>query len=117
METIHSNFDNEITKDQCTDQEFLKTLCSDVQMVESLDKETSSQSIETALKYTISQTKENVQLVKVFKAQWNPDEGEVMQAYIHGQTEKGSGLGKIGSIVNLVREDKAQDEDLERMAN
>jgi hypothetical protein len=38
-----------------------------------------------------------------------------MQAYIHGQTEKGSGIGKIGSIVNLVREDKKKDEELEQM--
>ena len=38
-----------------------------------------------------------------------------MQAYIHGQTEKGSGLGKIGSIVNLVREDKAFDDELDKM--
>ena len=84
-------------------------------MVKSLDKEISTQSIETALKFTISQTKENVQLVKVFQSQWNPDEGEIMQAYIHGQTEKGSGIGKIGSIVNLTREDKAKDDDLDQM--
>ena len=40
-----------------------------------------------------------------------------MQAYIHGQTEKGSGLGKIGSIVNLVREDKTFDDELDKMGS
>jgi translation elongation factor EF-Ts len=54
--------------------------------------------------------------VKVFQAAWNPSEGEVMQAYIHGQTEKGSGIGKIGTIVHLSREDKKQNEALNKMA-
>jgi translation elongation factor EF-Ts len=54
--------------------------------------------------------------VKVFQAAWNPSEGEVMQAYIHGQTEKGSGIGKIGTIVQLSREDKKQNEALNKMA-
>lgn len=29
-----------------------------------------------------------------------------MAAYIHGQTASGSGLGKIGSVIHLSREDK-----------
>ena len=39
-----------------------------------------------------------------------------MQAYIHSQTEKGSGIGKIGTIVHLSREDKKQNEALDKMA-
>ena len=54
--------------------------------------------------------------MKVFQAAWNPSEGEVMQAYIHSQTEKGSGIGKIGTIVHLSREDKKQNEALDKMA-
>jgi len=42
-------------------------------MVESLDKDMSSQTIEEGLKYTISKTQENVQLVKAFQTNWNPD--------------------------------------------
>ena len=68
METIHTNFENEIIPEKCTDQDFLKSLSQEVQMVNSLDKDEPSQSIETALKFTISAVKENVQLVKVFKS-------------------------------------------------
>ena len=32
-----------------------------------------------------------------------------MQAYIHNQTEKGSGIGKIGSVAYLQRSDKKLD--------
>lgn len=70
-------------------------------MVESLDKDMASQTIEDGLKYTISKTQENVQLVKAFQINWNPEEGEVLQAYIHGQTEKGSGMGRIGTLIHL----------------
>jgi translation elongation factor EF-Ts len=54
--------------------------------------------------------------VKVFQTSWNPSEGEVMQAYIHGQTEKGSGIGKIGTVVHLSREDNKANEALDKMA-
>jgi translation elongation factor EF-Ts len=47
---------------------------------------------------------------------WNPSEGEVLQAYIHGQTEKGSGIGKLGSIVHLSRDDKKANESFDKMA-
>ena len=40
-----------------------------------------------------------------------------MQAYTHGQTEKGSGIGKIGTIVHLSREDKKANEALDKMAS
>lgn len=40
-----------------------------------------------------------------------------MQAYIHGQTDKGSGIGKIGTIVHLSREDKKVTEALDKMAS
>ena len=61
----------------------------------------SSQTIEDGLKYTISRTQENIQLVKAFQTNWNPEQGEVLQAYIHGQTEKGSGMGRIGTLIHL----------------
>ena len=64
-----------------------------------------------------SKTQEKVELVKVFKSQWNPSEGEVVSAYIHGQTQKGSGIGKIGTIVHLSREDKQSDPELDRLAS
>ena len=40
-----------------------------------------------------------------------------MQAYIHSQTEKGSGIGKIGSVVHLGREDKKVNDKLDLMAS
>ena len=73
--------------------------------------------MEDGLKYTISKTQENCQLVKVFRASWNPDNGEAMQAYIHAQTTKGSGIGKIGSIMHLHRADGKQNDKLDIMAS
>ena len=115
MQTIHAQ-DLMITGQRCADEDFLKKICQDTKMVSPLDSDVASQTIEDGLKYTISKTQENIQLVKVFQAAWNPSEGEVMQAYIHGQTEKGSGIGKIGTIVHLSREDKKISEALDKMA-
>jgi len=47
-------------------------------MTQPLDPDVSSQNITEGLKFTISKTQENVQLVKVFQRAWNPDEGEVL---------------------------------------
>ena len=55
-------------------------------------------------------------MVKIFKTRWNPDEGDALQAYVHGQTQKGSGIGKIGSVVHLTRADHKQNEKLDIMA-
>jgi translation elongation factor EF-Ts len=40
-----------------------------------------------------------------------------MQAYIHSQTEPGSGIGKIGTIVHLSRDDNKANESFDKMAN
>ena len=85
-------------------------------MVQPLDADVSSQNLTEGLKYTISKTQENVQLVKVFQKAWNPEEGEAIQAYIHGQTAKGSGLGKLGSLIHLSRADGEQSAVLDGMA-
>lgn len=39
-----------------------------------------------------------------------------MHAYIHGQTSKDSGLGKIGSVLRLGSTDKKLNEELMKMA-
>ena len=96
---------------------FIQKMCQDTHLVTPLDSGVSQQTIEDGLKFTISKTQENVQLVKVFKGRWNPDEGEVLQAYVHGQTTKGSGMGKIGTIMHLKREDGKNGEKLDKMAS
>lgn len=116
MQTIHAQ-DLIIKGQHSADEDYLKKICQETKMVAPLDSDVASQNIEDGLKYTISKTQENVQLVKVFQTTWNPSEGEVMQAYIHGQTEKGSGIGKIGTIVHLSREDKKSNEALDKMAS
>jgi len=47
----------------------------------------------------------------VFQTQWNPSEGDVIGAYIHGQTAQGSGMGKIGSIIHMTRQDQLSGDD------
>ena len=95
-----------ITGERCADQDYLAKIISEIKMVKPLDSEVSSQTIKDGLTYTISKTQENVQLVKAFQSTWNPNEGEVLEAYIHGQTAKGSGLGKMGSLIHLTRQDQ-----------
>lgn len=88
----------------------MKSLIQSTKLARPIDDSVASQNIEEGLKYVISKTQENVQLVKVFKTNWNPSEGEALHAYIHGQTQKGSGMGKIGSVVHLSRQDKNGDD-------
>ena len=97
------------------DTDYLNDLARSTKLLLPLDEGVSCQSIEEGLKYTISKTQENVQIVSVFQKKWNPDEGDVMAAYIHGQTEPDSGLGKIGSIIHLSREDRKSTEALATM--
>lgn len=117
LETIHAQKDLRIVGAQSSDLDYLKQLSSQVKLLASLDNSISSQTMEEGIKYTISKTQENCQLVKVFKSSWNPDEGEALQAYVHAQTAKGSGIGKIGSVIHLAREDKKKHEQLDAMAN
>mmetsp|Transcript_12945 Transcript_12945/g.21901 ORF Transcript_12945/g.21901 Transcript_12945/m.21901 type:complete len:233 (+) Transcript_12945:31-729(+) len=107
LRTIHSRDDVTATNEHCKDPDFLKELIASTRLVEPLDSGVASQNIEEGLKHIIAKTQENVQLVKVFQMNWNPSEGEVVHAYVHGQTQKGSGMGKIGSLVHLAREDKS----------
>ena len=116
LQTLHAQEDLVITGERCADQDYLTKLCKETAMVRPLDRDVSSQNITEGLKFTISKTQENVQLVKVFQRGWNPDEGEALQAYIHGQTAKGSGLGKLGSLIHLSRADKKQTDELDGMA-
>ena len=83
METIHFQKDLEITGDKCIDQDFIKKLCDETNLNKPLDDGLTSQNIADGLMYTISKTQENCQLVKLFQTNWNPEEGEVLQAYIH----------------------------------
>ena len=62
----------------CNDQDYLKKLCQEVKLVNPLDADVGSQNIEEGLKFTISKTQENVQLVKAYSQHWNPEKGEVM---------------------------------------
>ena len=117
METIHAQNGLEIVGQQSSDLDYLKKLCQETKLVNALDESVSSQNMEEGLKFTIAKTQENVQLVKVFRAKWNPENGEAMQAYIHAQTAKGSGIGKIGSIMHLHRGDDKVNDKLDIMAS
>ena len=87
-------------------------------MIKSLDTDMDAQTIDDGLKYTIAKTQENCQLVNVFQTRWNPDEGDVIGAYLHGQTAQGSGMGKIGSVIHLTRDDnKAGDANFQQHAS
>ena len=77
-----------------------------MKLIESLDPQMSSQTIDDALKYTIAKTQENVQLLKVFQTSWSAESGDALAYYIHQQTVKGSGVGKLGSLVHLSVENK-----------
>jgi len=63
MNTIHHNSDQTITGQACADLDLLSKLSQNVKMIESLDPDMAEQTIEDAIKYTISKTQENVQLI------------------------------------------------------
>lgn len=65
MKTIHTQ-DLVIRGQHSSDEDYLRKICQETKMVAPLDSDVSSQTIEDGLKYTISKTQENVQLVKVF---------------------------------------------------
>jgi translation elongation factor EF-Ts len=100
-----------------SDQDLLKKLSDTTMLNTPLDEGLSSQSITEGLKFTISKTQENVQLVKAFKSTWNPDNGEVMEAYIHGKTANQAAFGKIGSVMHLRRADNKSNDKLRVMAS
>lgn len=60
------------------DADLIKRICQDTKLAQPLDDSVSSQTIEEGLKFTISKTQENCQLVKAFKTNWDPTQGEVM---------------------------------------
>lgn len=73
LNTLHdeSNFGNS----KGDDKDFMAEFCKSTQMVESLDPDANTQTIEDAIKYLISKTQENCQLTKVFQKEWNPSQG------------------------------------------
>lgn len=83
LETLHAQKDLRVVGEQCKDLDFIKSICQNTALISPIDSAASSQNIEEGLKYTISKTQENCQLVKVYKSTWNPDQGEALQAYIH----------------------------------
>ena len=111
LQTIHSQQDLRVSGDKGVDPDFLANLTVGTKMINSLDPDMDSQTIEDGIKYTIAKTQENCQLVNVFQTQWNPSEGDVIGAYIHGQTAQGSGMGKIGSIIHMTRQDQLSGDD------
>lgn len=117
LNTLHANSDLKIVGEACQDVDYIAKLCQSTNMVQPLDADVASQNIEEGLKYTIAKTQENVQLVRVLQTTWNPDEGEALRTYVHAQTSKGSGIGKIGSLVHLSRSDKKNGDKLADMAN
>ena len=106
LDALHHNYDQNITGQACSDQDILKKLEEGVMLVESLDAQMSSQTIQDAIKYTIAKTQENVQLLKAFQTDWSDENGDALEFYIHQQTVKGSGIGKLGSLVHLTTEKK-----------
>ena len=82
--------------DQTRDEAVLDNLVKNVTLVDSLDPDQSSQIMEEGIKFTISKTQENCQLARVFKASWQPEEGQVLHSYLHNKVQ--AGVGKIGSV-------------------
>ena len=54
------------------------------------------QSIDEGIKFVISKTQENCQLVKVLKSEVVAEEGQVLQTYLHNKVK--DGMGKIGVV-------------------
>jgi elongation factor Ts len=78
LETIHAQSNLNIVGEKCRDLDFIKSLCQQTKLVNPLDNSVGSQNIEEGLKFTISKTQENCQLVKVLRTTWNPEEGEAL---------------------------------------
>ena len=57
------------------DANILEDLVKNSELLDSLDPDQASQSMEEGIKYTISKTQENCQLARVFKASWDPAQG------------------------------------------
>ena len=53
----------------------------------------------------------------MFQSNWEQAQGEALAYYIHQQTEKGSGIGKLGSLIHLKAEEAKKAEELQKMAS
>ena len=65
-------------------------------LVDSLDPDVPSQLMKDGITFTISKTQENCQLARIYKASWDPSQGEVLVSYLHNKVLPG--VGKIGSV-------------------
>eukprot|EP00347_Sterkiella_histriomuscorum_P020319 403338266 len=82
-----------------------------------LDHDLKEQTIEEGIKYVISKTQENVRLAKIYQRQWNPSEGEILNAYVHNpELLHKVTIGKIGSSVLMKAEDKKHNAELEALS-
>ena len=59
--------------------------------------------MEEGIKHVIAKTQENCRITKVYQKKWDPDQGEVMAAYVHNPVDANTEilLGKIGSLIML----------------
>jgi len=88
-----------ISPSQSQDAAFIQNLTSSVKLHTSLDPDDQNPTIDQTLKFLISKTQENSRLAGVYQTKWDKQAGQVMSAYLHGQTE--AGVGKLGSIFLL----------------
>jgi len=96
MQSIHTDANTSASTDQTQDEALLSHIGKNLTLAESLDTDVASQTIEDAIKFTISKTQENCQLQRVLKIDWNPSDGQVAHTYLHNKVKPG--VGKIGSV-------------------
>lgn len=67
-----------------------------LQLSKVLDPDQSEQTIEEGIKFVISKTQENCNLVRAFRTNFNEEQGEVIATYLHNKLTPE--VGKIGSL-------------------
>jgi len=109
MNTIHSDKDLVITQETPIDS------LTEIKMLESLDTDTNhAMNIEDAIKFVISKTQENCNLVRAVKSQFDESNGEVMASYLHSKYTPE--VGKIGSFFILRTDKQALNSDVAHVA-
>ena len=96
LKTVHSQEGLTVAADNSSNAEQLERLTKQAVLLESLDPDVPSQIMDDGIKYTISKTQENCQLSRVFKASFDPSQGQIAHTYMHNKVLPG--VGKIGSI-------------------
>lgn len=117
VETIHQQRDIEIDYRELANTDRIQKLF-DLKLLKPLDTDLKEQTIGDGVKYIISKTQENCRLAKVYQRSWNPDEGQVMSAYIHNPQfdNKNIQIGRVGSLILMQTEDKRWNDEVLALA-